>query len=174
MIFASVSIRLMLVILLNDTYILFVNNKLKTIETVINTELKLVSTWLRLNRLSLNEGKSELIIFHSKKNIPKFNEISIKLNGKKLIPVNSVKYLGMYIDKHLSWDTHIFHLSQKLSRANGILSKLRHNSPREVSLDVYYALFYSHLIYGCNLLGIILLLLFFYLSLIKNIFKNKV
>ena len=138
----------------DDTYLLFGNKKLKTIETVINTELKLVSTWLHLNRLSLNEGKTELILFHSKKNVPKVDGISIKLNGKKLTPVNSVKYLGMYIDNHLAWDTHIFHLSQKLSRANGILSKLRHNAPREVCLDVYYALFYSHLIYGCNLWGI--------------------
>ena len=60
----------------------------------------------------------------------------------------------MYIDKHLCWDTHIFHLSQKLSRANGILSKLRHNAPRIVCLNVYYALFYPHLIYGCNIWGI--------------------
>ena len=137
----------------DDTYILFGNKKLKTIETVMNTELKRVSTWLCLNRLSLNEGKTELIIFHSKRNIPQ-TEFSIKLNGKKLTPVNSVKYLGLYIDKYLSWDTHIFFLSQKLSRANGILSKLRHNAPRNVCLNVYYALFYSHLIYGCNIWGI--------------------
>ena len=137
----------------DDTYLLFGNKKLKTIETVMNTELKRVTTWLRLNRLSLNEGKTELIIFHSKRNIPQ-SDISIKLNGKKLTPVDSVKYLGMYIDKHLCWDTHIFHLSKKLSRANGILSKLRHNAPRSVCLNVYYALFYSHLIYGCNIWGI--------------------
>ena len=58
------------------------------------------------------------------------------------------------MDKHLCWDTHIFHLSKKLSRANGILSKLRHNAPRNVCLNVYYSLFYSHLSYGCNLWGI--------------------
>ena len=62
------------------------------------------------------------------RNVPQ-SEVSIKLNDKKLAPVDSVKYLGMYIDKHLCWDTHIFHLSKKLSRANGILSKLRHNAP---------------------------------------------
>ena len=38
-------------------------------ETVMNTELKRVSTWFRLNRLSLNEGKTELIFFHSKRNV---------------------------------------------------------------------------------------------------------
>ena len=60
----------------------------------------------------------------------------------------------MLLDKHLSWDAHIRQLCTKLSRANGILSKLRHNAPLEVCLQVYYAIFYSHLIYGCNIWGL--------------------
>ena len=53
----------------------------------------------------------------------------------------------MYIDKYISWNFHILQLSKKLSRANGILSKLHHNAP----IEVYYAIFYSHLMYGCKL-----------------------
>ena len=49
----------------NDTYIMFGNDKLTTIETVENWELKLVSKWLRLNKLSLNALKTRLIFFHS-------------------------------------------------------------------------------------------------------------
>ena len=56
----------------------------------------------------------------------------------------------MYIDKYLSWNCHIQHRSTKLNRANGILPKLRHNA-LETCLQVYYAIFYSHLIYGCNI-----------------------
>ena len=48
----------------------------------------------------------------------------------------------MYLDKHLSWDMHIKQLSFKLGRANGILSKLRHNAPLDVCLHIYYALFF--------------------------------
>ena len=144
----------------DDTYILYGGKKLKTIETIINTELKQISKWLRLNKLSLNEDKTEVILFrHTRHVLNKLLEsnlhgISIKLNGKKLKIVNSVKYLGIHIDKHLSWDTHIHHLSKKLSRANGIISKLRHFAPRSVCLDVYYALFYSHLNYCCNVWGL--------------------
>ena len=60
----------------------------------------------------------------------------------------------MYLDKHLSWDHHILKLSNTLSRANGILSKLRYNAPRNVCLNVYYSIFYSHLIYGSNIWGL--------------------
>ena len=72
------------------------------------------------------------------------------MNGFKLTPVDFIKYLGMYIDRFLDWNQHIQELSKKLNRANGILSKLRYNTPPDICLQVYYAIFYSYLIYGCN------------------------
>ena len=126
----------------------------KTIETVVNTELKQVSKWLSLNKLSLNAGKTELIFFHSHRNLLNYDSISIKFNGLKLFPVDYIKYLGMYIVKYSPWNTHIQQLSKKLSRANGILSKLRHNAPLGTCLQVYYAIFYSHVTYGCSIWGL--------------------
>ena len=137
----------------DDTYILYASKKLKSLEVVINSELKLVTNWLRLNRLSLNAKKTELIIFRSKRK-PIYCNTYFKLNGILLKPKDSVKYLGMHIDKHLTWDTHILNLGKSLSRANGILSKLRHYSPKAVCLNVYYALFYSHLTYGACVWGL--------------------
>ena len=98
--------------------------------------------------------KQNWYFFHSKKHSFEYDNISIKFNGQKLVvPVDHIKYLGMYIDKYLSWNFDIQQLSKKLSRANGILSKLRHNVPIEACLQVY-AIFYSHLIYGCNVWGL--------------------
>ena len=72
------------------------------------------------------------------------------MNGIKLTPVDFIKYLGMYLDKFLDWNHHIEELKKKLSRANGILSKLRYNAPLDLCLQVYYAIFYSYLNIGCN------------------------
>ena len=138
----------------DDTFIIYNSTKAKTIETIINTELKLVIKWLRLNKLSLNTSKTELIFFHSTRHALNFDNIYINFNGKRLIPVDNIKYLGIFIDKFLLWNHHIFELSKKLSRANGIISKLRYNAPFQICLQVYYAIFYSHLIYGCNVWGL--------------------
>ena len=138
----------------DDTFIMYASKNIKTIETVINYELKLISKWMKLNKLSLNTDKTKLIVFRTKKKPFDTNNLSIKFNGKKLTPVDYVKYLGMFIDKHLSWDFHISQLSRKLSRANGILAKLRHNAPITTCLQVYYAIFYSHLMYGCAIWGL--------------------
>ena len=132
----------------DDTNILYASKNIKTIESVLNHELKLASTWLRANKLSLNEDKTKLLIFHSKNKVLKENSISIKLNNIKLSLSKSVNYLGLLIDDCLSWNCHITNLSKKLSRANGILSKLRYNAPKSICISVYYSIFYSYLNYG--------------------------
>ena len=138
----------------DDTFIIYNSKKLKTIETVINTELKNVLKWLRLNKLSLNVKKTELIFFHSPYHKVDYDKIFINFNGTRLQAVDFVKYLGMCIDKHLNWDHHIDELSKKLSKVNGILSKLRYNTSLNTCMQVYHALFYSHLIYNCNVWGL--------------------
>jgi hypothetical protein len=98
----------------DDTFVLYSSKKPKTLETVINNELKEVIKWLRLNKLSLNAAKTELIIFRSNRHPINYSNISIKFNGHKLTPVSRVKYLGMYIDEHLSWDCHVAELAKML------------------------------------------------------------
>ena len=68
----------------DDTFIVYNSKKAKTIETVINTELKEVIKWLRLNKLSLNAGKTELIFFHSTKHKLEYNNVYINFNGVRL------------------------------------------------------------------------------------------
>ena len=133
----------------DDTCISFSAKKIKSLETVLNYDLKIVADWLKANRLSLNVDKSKLIIFKSKRKIISDNSFSIKLNGYKLEPADQVKYLGVYLDKNLSFDYHINQLSKKLSRANGILAKLRHFTSNDTLISVYYSIFYSHILYAC-------------------------
>ena len=86
----------------DNTYIMYSNRNIKTIETVMNYELKLVIQWMKLNKLSLNTKKTHLILFHSRQNKLNKDNISIKINNKRLKLVDHIKYLGMYLDKHLS------------------------------------------------------------------------
>ena len=88
-------------------------------------------------------------LFKSKQRKLNNESISITLGGVNLIPSDNVKYLGLHFDKYLSSDLQINQLSKKLSRANDILSKLRHFVTKQTLISVYYSLFYSHLLYGC-------------------------
>ena len=101
----------------DDTFIMFYSKTLKTIESILNHELKLASNWLKLNKLSLNTDKTQLVIFRKKsKKIEKI-DLSIKIDGNRIQHiVDNVKYLGMYLDEHLSCDFHRNQLSSKLGR----------------------------------------------------------
>ena len=94
-----------------------------------------------------------MIIFHSKSKYVDKLILSIKIDGHRIPVVDKVKYLGMFVDEHLSWEFHINQLSTKLSRGNGILSKLRYYIPQNTLIQVYYAIFYSYLYYGCAIWG---------------------
>ena len=91
-------------------------------------ELKKLAEWLRSNKLSLNSGNSEFVIFRSKTK-KELDEITIKMKKSKRSPVPNVNYLGVVL--FLSWDAHVNNLCKKLVETNGILSKLRHYVPQK-------------------------------------------
>ena len=47
----------------DDNFIMCSNKNIKTIESVMKYELKLVIQWMKLNKLSLNSKKTNLIVF---------------------------------------------------------------------------------------------------------------
>jgi len=108
--------------------------------------LKRLQTWLKANKISLNAGKTEFLLFRHQRKTLDFSPY-LKISGKRIYPKSSVKYLGVYLDEHLNWHSHISDLSSKLTRANGILSKLRHYVPLNTLIGIYHALFGSHLQY---------------------------
>ena len=86
----------------------------------------LIVCWLRANRISLNVDKTEIIIFRPKdKNITK--KLNFRISGQQVHISKQVKYLvSLMLDEYLSWSSHISMLKAKLSRANGLLAKLRY------------------------------------------------
>ena len=81
--------------------------------------------------------------------------IKIKINGKRIYPSSSIKYLGIYLDEFLDGSAHCAQLQTKLQRANGMLAKTRHylkNNPTQL-LTIYHTMFSSHMLYGCQIWG---------------------
>ena len=69
------------------------------------------------------------------------------LSGKRIYPTGSVKYLGLKIGQHLTWQHHINDLSVKLNRANALLFKIRKFLDDKVLRSIYFAIFESSLNY---------------------------
>ena len=131
----------------DDTNLLNFNSCVKYINKQVNYDLKNFSNRLKANKISLNVGKTELVLFtSSKKQLD--CDLKIKLKGKRLYETDSVKYLGIQIDKRLTWKQHINHVALKLNKANAMLSKLRHVLDIKTLRSVYYAIFESYLCFA--------------------------
>ena len=111
--------------------------------------MKQLNNWLSANKISLNVEKTELVIFKSPRKVLS-DEIKIKLTRKRLYPSNSVKYLGLRIDKFLHWHDQVNNIAVKLNRANALLLKIRNYIKTETLRNIYFSIFDSHLTYFYN------------------------
>ena len=136
----------------DDTNLLIKNASLKQLQKHLNLDLRQLCNWLIANKISLNCGKTELILFrHPNKKIN--YDLKIKINGKKLLRSSAVKYLGIILDPHLNWSAHVNSLAPKLNRAAGMLAKVRHFVTKHTLRNIYFGIFSSLLTYGSQVWG---------------------
>ena len=80
----------------------------------------------------------------------KHNPASFKVtvNNHTISPEDNLKYLGVLLDNKLSWKPHVQKVKTQLSRACGILSKLKHYTTPPVLKVVYNSLTHPYLNYS--------------------------
>ena len=107
---------------------------------------------MKANKISLNVSKTEFLLFHNINKPINYN-LKIKLDGKRIYLSKFVKYLGLLIDSHLNWGYHTKSLATKLTRAVGMLAKLRHFVSKSTLRNIYFGIFSSLLTYGSQIWG---------------------
>ena len=142
----------------DDTNILYANKNLRSLETTVNSELKMLYLWLVSNKLTLNIQKTNFVICHpyqkSVDYLPQLKIFDTQTNRYVSLEMkNYVKYLGILIDKNLSWKIHIDNVATKLSKMVGLIAKLRHFVPQHTLLNIYRALILPYLSYGLIVWG---------------------
>ena len=70
------------------------HSSLQILPKCINKDLSNLSNWLKTNELSLNIKKSKLALFRPNK-LKLDHSFEFKIDGKRLIPIHLVKYLGV-------------------------------------------------------------------------------
>ena len=129
----------------DDTCLLLTHSNPLTLQEKLNQEVSLLCNWCNSNKLTINTEKCHLIIITFKICSKDF---SVTLNNSPITLKNHVKYLGVFIDSKLNFHFHLNVVANKLSRALGIPSKLKHVLPQNALFKLYYSLFYPHLLYG--------------------------
>jgi hypothetical protein len=153
----------------DDTASLSSGPELDPLLTKVNNELKKMAAWFRANRMAVNVSKTKYIIFKSRGKAIKLNDDegifyddnddSEPHDPSKITKLDRVyndnpnqadktyKLLGLYLDEHLSFDTHCNHVCNKIAQSNYIINRSKHFLPSSSLRTLYFALIHSHLLY---------------------------
>ena len=136
----------------DDTNIYHEAETIEKLEGELNKGLRGLHNWLIVNRLSLNISKTNFVVFHPY-NKPIKQNITLKIKRKAISEKNNVKYLGILVDNGLTWKAQIDSISKKVSRAIGVLYKIRPYVNTSILKTLYYSLIYSHFNYAIEIWG---------------------
>ena len=101
----------------------------------ISNQMKVIKEWCVENRQELNVEKSKLLVI-ARNPLEKFERADVKV-------VDSLKILGVHINKKLNWNTHIDALYRKASQRLHILRMLKQYTDRDELHAIYCALIRS-------------------------------
>lgn len=139
----------------DDTCLILHSDKLSDLNNKVTDEVSGVNKWMNANKLTLNVSKSNVIVIKSSNNknkkinlVPSVADSTTGTSNLMPMTTNKAKYLGVTYDNCLCFKSHINTLEKKLSRAVGILAKVKPFLNKKAMLLLYYAIFHSHLQYG--------------------------
>ena len=132
----------------DDNSIFYSHSNPNCLEFVLNNELQNINVCLKCTKLSVNIKKTNYVIFKPRQK--KLNSsISLSFGGKFVQQSNITKFLGVYIDDHLTWKHHISYVSKQIVKSISIIFRSRFFPSSTTKLTFYYTSIYPYIVY-CN------------------------
>ena len=147
----SVSKYFMPILFADDTNLFCTGPNLHDIACQINQEIKIIYSWVKANKLSLNIDKTNFMLFTPKRFSRAMDALLI--DGKRIMEVSETKFLGVIIDNRLNWKPHIRHVCTEVAKGIGIILKARKVFNHEILSTLYYTFVYPYLNYCIHVWG---------------------
>ena len=118
----------------------------------INININKIQEWCIANKLTINSLKTKFMMIGSRRR-------KITLSGRLIIgeevieEVDEANFVGITIDKHLTWRNHIKAVNSCIRKRVGILFRLRHVVPQYTLVLLYKAFIEPQLTYGIEVWG---------------------
>ena len=146
-----VSNLFMPILFADDTNLFCTNDKVDILVNQINVELVKVFTWVRVNKLSLNIEKTNVMLFTPKGFSRDMDYISI--DGHRIEEVKQTKFLGVILDNKLNWHAHCDYICSKMFKGIDIIIKARKVFNEATLLSLYNSLILPYVSYCIHVWG---------------------
>ena len=113
-----------------------------TTQTLLQSDLTLVSDWFQANGMTTNPSKCLSMWFGTNA-----NDLSVSLNGIIIDAVNTMQLLGVSIDRDLNFNVHVKETIRKVSCKLQVLKRYKHFIPIYAKKRLYLAYFLPYLTY---------------------------
>ena len=113
------------VLFADDTNLYCSDSKIRALFETANQELSQINNWFFAINLFLNVQKTKYMFFHKltdEENIP-LKLPSLQLHGNIIERENSLKFLGVILDEHLTWKKHKKLIENNVSKSVDVLCK---------------------------------------------------
>ena len=137
----------------DDTNVLFNATNADEILRKGQVIMEQMNNWFVANKLTLNAKKSSFIIFKS--NRSRINNLPDKFtfNNTEIMRSNSINYLGLTFDEHLTFNLHIKNVGNSIKRYFKIFYNIRNYINSKQVEILYYSMIYSRIKYGLIVYG---------------------
>ena len=134
----------------DDSTILFSHKDPDQIANKLGKVLESCSEWLVDNKLSLHLGKTECILFGSKRKLRKVTDFHFVCNDHTIDSTTSVKYLGLNIDNILSGEIVVNSIISKVNTRLKFLYRQSYCLSAKTRKNLCSALILCHFDYSCS------------------------
>ena len=108
----------------------------------VTTDWSLRVLWVSSNPLQFFDWKTCLL-----------HQLTIQMDNQTINRTNCTKFLGLFIDDKMKWETHINNMKSRISRSLYAINKIKHFTPSKIFKTLYYSMVYPYLTYGITLWG---------------------
>ena len=134
----------------DDTTLYMGSKHPKYLKYCLKEDLASLHDWFNSNKLTLNVNKMVGLLFSPNRTKPK---MKIELNSVEIPMLESVKFLGTWIDQNLNWKIHIDKLILRINSRNGLLKRGKRMLGQHALKVLYYAQIHSIIQYGIVIWG---------------------
>ena len=131
----------------DDVASYFASKDVNKVTDSLNEDLSHIATWIDTNQLKMNIGKTQLMTLGGQSFRSKWQQVDVQLQGTTIPKRDSVRYLGLTIDRDLSWKTHVCNVRRKAFAAIGCIHGASHYLPAKIHKMLYNSLVLPHLDY---------------------------
>ena len=140
------------VLFADDTTIYLSSGNSIQLQKQIEQDLEYLFDWFCANKLSLNVGKTNCMLFPHKSET-NTTVVALKLGDNHINQVKYAKFLGIYLDEKLNWDEHVDYVRKKISSGAYAINSVKGTLSRKNMTSVYYAMIHPFLSYGIMIWG---------------------